>query len=340
MKTLVTGGGGFLGRYIVEALQAQGHDVAVLCRGDYPLLRQQGVQLIQADLADAQAVSKACQGIERVFHVASKTGPWGRYEDFHRTNVQGTRNVIDACHANGVRKLIYTSSPSAVIGFDDLCKANEQTPYPAKPISAYQHTKMLAEQMVLGAHGQHGLITTALRPHAIWGPRDTQLLPALIERHKAGKLIRVGSGHNLISVSYVENAAWWHLQAADYDEAGGKVYFVNEAEPVSMWAWIDGLLAAIGLPPVKREVSYATAYAIGAVSEALFTALPRLGEPKLTRAVAAVCAKHHYFDVSAAQQDFGLSSPVSMAEAHRRFAAWFGSTNSEQDTPCALAHPS
>lgn len=130
------------------------------------------------------------------------------------------------------------------------------------------------------------------------------------------------------------------MQAADFDEAAGKVYFVNEPEPVSMWAWIDGLLAAIGLPPVQREVSYATAYAIGAVSEAIFTALPRLGEPKLTRAVAAVCAKHHYFDVSAAQQDFGLSSPVSMAEAHRRFATWFGSTNTQQDTPCALAHPS
>ncbi|MBI2732793.1 MAG: NAD-dependent epimerase/dehydratase family protein [Aquabacterium sp.] len=339
MNTLVTGGGGFLGRYIVEALLAQGHDVAVLCRGDYPVLRQHGVRLIQADLADADAVRQAFRGIERVFHVASKTGPWGRYEDFHRTNVQGTRHLIDACQAAGVHKLIYTSSPSAVIGFDDLCHANEQTPYPARPVSAYQHTKMLAEQMVLAAHGQAGLVTTALRPHAIWGPRDTQLLPALIERHKAGKLVRVGSGHNLISVSYVENAAWWHLQAADYDETGGKVYFVNEPEPVAMWEWINGLLAAIGLPPIGKQVSYPTAYAIGALSEALYTALPMLGEPKLTRAVAAVCAKHHYFDVSAAQQDFGLSSPVSMAEAHRRFAAWFGVAHTTQEAPCTLARP-
>lgn len=339
MKTLVTGGGGFLGRYIVEALQSQGHEVAVLCRGDYPFLRQQDIRLIRADLADAQAVKQACAGVERVFHVASRTGPWGRYEDFHRTNVQGTRNLIDACLAAGVHKLIYTSSPSAVIGFEDLQGADESCAYPRAPISAYQHTKMLAEQMVMAANGQSGLVTTALRPHAIWGPRDTQLLPALIERHKAGKLMRVGDGLNRISVSYVENAAWWHLQAADASAsaAGGKVYFVNEAEPVNMWQWIDQLLADIGLPPVRKQVGYRTAHLLGAASEAVFRALPMLGEPRLTRALAAVCAKDHYFDITAAQRDLGLSSPVSMTEAHRRFAAYFGPAASTEEQTCAVA---
>lgn len=341
MKTLVTGGGGFLGRYIVEALWAQGHEVAVLCRGDYPALRHQGVRLIQADLADAGAVRHACRGVERVFHVASKTGPWGRYDDFHDTNVRGTHNVIEACLAQGVRKLIYTSSPSAVIGYEDLAGVDERVPYPKAMVSAYQHTKMLAEQMVLAAHGRQGLVTTALRPHAIWGPRDTQLLPALIERHRAGKLLRVGPGHNRISVSYVENAAWWHLQAADSELAGGKAYFVNEPEPVSMWAWIDGLLGSIGLPPVQREVSYRTAYALGALSEALYTLLPLPGEPRLTRAVAAVCAKDHHFDISAAQRDLALSSPVSMPEAQRRFAAWFAATRSNKEgSACAPAQAS
>jgi nucleoside-diphosphate-sugar epimerase len=341
MKALVTGGGGFLGRHIVEALSAQGHEVAVLCRGDYPVLRQMGVRLIRADLADATAVRHACRGIERVFHVASKTGPWGRHEDFEGTNVRGTHNLIEACVAQGVHKLVYTSSPSAVIGHEDLAGVDESTPYPQAMISAYQHTKMLAEQMVLAAHGRRGLVTTALRPHAIWGPRDTQLLPALIERHRAGKLIRVGSGHNRISVSYVENAAWWHLQAADSDRAGGKVYFVNEPEPVPMWAWIDSLLGAIGLPPVRREVSYRTAYALGAVLEAAYTLLPLPGEPRLTRALAAVCAKDHYFDIRAAQRDLALTSPVSMPEALRRFAAWYAATRQDrQGSPCAPAQAS
>jgi nucleoside-diphosphate-sugar epimerase len=325
MKTLVTGGGGFLGRYIVEGLLAQGHEVAVLCRGSHPALRPLGVRLIQADLGDREAVKAACQGIERVFHVASKTGPTGRYADFHHTNVLGTRNVIDACLAHGVHKLVYTSSPSVLVGFDDLSGVDERTPLPTRIISAYQHTKMLAEQMVLAAHNPHGLVTTALRPHAIWGPRDTQLFALLIERHRAGQLIRVGSGRNKISVSYVENAAAAHLQAADSAQVGGKVYFVNEPEPVEMWPWIDGLFASIGLPPVTRQVSYRTAYVLGAVSEAVSAVMPWLGEPKLTRLLAAVCAKDHYFDIRAAQRDFGLSSPVPMDEAQRRFAHYFQS---------------
>lgn len=323
MRVLVTGGRGFLGRHIVDALLSQGHDVSVLARGHDADLEAAGVRLIQADLFDADAVRQACRGAERVFHVAALTGPWGRYEDFHRTNVQGTRHVIDACLVQGVRKLIYTSSPSAIIGFEDLCGVDERTPYPAQRISAYQHTKMLAEQMVLAAHGQHGLSTTALRPHAIWGPRDGHLMPTLMARQKAGKLTRIGAGDNLISVSYVENAASWHLQAADSDATGGRAYFVNEPDPVNMWDWIDQLLQAVALPPIRRRVSYPTAYVLGALSEAWFELMPWMGQPKLTRAVAAVCAKHHHFDTSAARRDFGMVSPVPMDEALSRTASWF-----------------
>ena len=333
MKTLVTGGAGFLGRYIVEGLQAQGHDVAVLCRGDYPELSQSGVRLIRADLSDRAAVTQACRGMERVFHVASKTGPSGRYADFLQTNVVGTRHVVDACLTQGVGKLIYTSSPSVLVGFDDLSGVDEQTPMPSKRLSAYQHTKMLAEQMVLSAHGQQGLVTTALRPHAIWGPRDTHLFAVLIERHLAGKLIRVGHGRNKISVSYVENAAAAHLQAADSNHVGGKAYFVNEPDPVEMWPWIDGLFASVGLPPVKRQVSYGAAYVMGGVAEAVSAVMPCVGEPKLTRLLAAVCAKDHYFDISAAQRDFGLTSPVSMADAEQRFARYFQATLKPQLAP-------
>jgi len=109
---------------------------------------------------------------------------------------------------------------------------------------------------------------------------------------------------------------------------------------VNMWDWINGLFNAIGLPPVERALPYAGAYALGAACEAVFTLLPWLGEPRLTRAVAAVCAKDHYFDIAAAQRDLHLSSPIGMDEAHRRFAACFGQAHtSSKDAPCALARP-
>lgn len=323
MKSLVTGGRGFLGRYIVEALLREGHDVTVLCRGSDPELERMGVRVISADIRDRAAVLRACRGMDQVFHAAAKCGPWGRYTDFYSTNVVGTQHVIDACVAQGVGKLIYTSTPSVVGGLHDLSGVNEAQPFPRRKVNGYQHSKMLAEQLVIAAHGRQGLATTALRPHAIWGPRDAQLFPILIARHRAGRLFRIGAGRNKVSVSYVENAAWAHLQAAGSERTGGRVYFVNEPEPVCLWPWIDGLFASIGLPPVRRQVPYSAAYTLGAVSELAHTLIPALGEARLTRVVAAACAKDHYFDISAAQRDFGLYSPVSMPEGMLRFARYF-----------------
>lgn len=323
MKALVTGGGGFLGLHLVEALLQKGYDVTVFCRGQYDTLDALGVTVIQGDLASAEQVMAACAGQELVFHVAAKTGPFGAYEEFERVNVTGTQNVIAACIGNGVKKLVYTSSPSVLSFADDLSGVDESWPYPDFIVSAYQHTKMLAEQQVLAANNQNGLMTVALRPHAIWGPRDTQLLPFIIERSKQGKLAVIGDGTNKISVSYVENTAHAHIQAAESDRVGGKVYFINEPEPVEMWSWINSLLRELEVPEIKKRLPYGVAYWLGYLVEKSYEWLPLKGEPSLNRAVVAACGKDHYFDVSAAQRDFNLLSPVPMDEAVRRFLAYF-----------------
>ena len=323
MKALVTGGGGFLGLHLVEALLHKGYDVTVFCRGHYDELDALGVPVIQGDLANAEQVMAACKGQDVVFHVAAKTGPYGAYEEFERINVQGTDHVIEACTANGVKKLVYTSSPSVLSFAENLSGVDESWPYPDTVISAYQHTKMLAEQRVLAANGQHGLMTTALRPHAIWGPRDTQLLPFIIERSQQGKLAVLGDGKNKISVSYVENTAHAHIQAAESDRVGGKVYFINEVEPVEMWSWINSLLRELGAPEVKKRLPYGMAYGLAYLMEKTWKWLPLKGDPALTRAIVAACGKDHHFDESAAQRDFNLQSPVPMDEAVRRFLEYF-----------------
>ena len=114
MKALVTGGGGFLGLYIVEQLLAAGHNVRVFSRGNYPALTALGVETQQGDLRDAASVEQACRNIDAVFHVAAVPGVWGAWETYHGINTLGTQNVIAGCRANGVQRLVYTSSPSVV----------------------------------------------------------------------------------------------------------------------------------------------------------------------------------------------------------------------------------
>ena len=188
---------------------------AVMSRRSHPRLAELGVEWQRGDVRDPDSVNRACEGIETVFHAAAIPGIWGPWKQFYETNTLGTLNMLEASTKQGVAKLIYTSSPSVIYDGTDHLNADESRPYPHSYLCHYPHTKALAEKAVLAANGKQGLSTVALRPHLIWGPRDTQLIPRLIQRARSGRLRRVGDGTNLISMTYVENAAAAHLQAAD-----------------------------------------------------------------------------------------------------------------------------
>ncbi|MCA9066201.1 MAG: NAD-dependent epimerase/dehydratase family protein [Planctomycetaceae bacterium] len=322
MRMLVTGGAGFLGFYIVEQLLAEGHEVRVLCRGTYPSLNRPGIEVMQADIRDAAQVELACAGVDAVFHVAAVPGVWGAWQMFHSINTRGTLNVLQACRKQRVSRLIYTSSPSVVFDGDDHLEADESLPYPRSWMCHYPHSKALAEQAVLEAGKSSSLRTVSLRPHLIWGPRDNHLIPRLIRKAQAGKLKRVGDGTNVVSVSYVENAATAHIQVEqvlrDSDVPAGRAYFINEPEAVNLWDWIDLLLTRAGLPVVSSSVSERTAYVAGAMLETVWKVLRLGGEPPMTRFVAAQLAGSHSYSIAAAARDFGYSPAVSIEEGLRR----------------------
>ena len=322
MRSLVTGGGGFLGQYLVEQLLDRGDQVRVFSRGQYPELAKRGVAVMQGDLRDASAVEAACQGVELVFHCAAVPGVWGPWQLFYETNTLGTRNVVAACRATGVRKLVYTSSPSVVYDGRPHENANESLPYPDTYLCHYPHTKALAEREVLRANDPDTLLTVSLRPHLIWGPRDNHLIPRLIGRARSGRLRRVGDGSNLISVSYVENAAHAHLQAADALEQGspvaGRAYFINEPDPVNLWDFVNEILTRAGLPPVARSISARNAWRIGALLERIYGLLRISSEPPMTRFVASQLSQSHYYDITAARNDFGFAPFISIDEGMQR----------------------
>ena len=318
MNVLVTGGGGFLGRYIVEQLAERGDRVRVLCRRYYAELATLGVEQVQGDVADMAAVDKAVQDMDKVFHVAAHVGFWGQWQDYYRTNVTGTQNVIDACIAHGVKKLIYTSSPSVTMCNRDIHNGDESLPYPDHFHSPYSATKAEAERRVLQANGRNGLVTTAIRPHLILGPRDNHLVPRLLDRARRGRLRQIGNGRNKVSVVYVENAAHAHLQAADSDSVGGKAYFINEPEPVVLWPWINTMLERLEIPRVKRKVPFRLAFLAGYVLELLHRLMPALGEPMVTRFLAAELYRNHYFSIDRARRDFDYQPLYSFDEAQQR----------------------
>lgn len=322
MKALVTGGGGFLGRYVVEQLLDRGEDVRVLGRSRYPEVEALGAECVQADLGDADAVVAACEGVDAVFHVGALAGVWGPYERYFRTNVEGTRHVLEGCRTHGVPKLVYTSSPSVVFDGSDMEGVDESVPYPEHFEAPYPETKSIAEREVLAANGP-ALATCAIRPHLIWGPRDNHILPRILARARAGRLRIVGDGTNKVSVTYVENGARAHLQALDALAPGadvaGKAYFIGQAEPVVLWDFINQLLEGFGVPPLTKRVSVGMAAMVGGVLEGAYRLVGAASEPPMTRFMAHELATSHWFDLSAARRDFGFDpEAISTEEGLRR----------------------
>ena len=328
MLALVTGGNGFVGRYIVEMLIARGDRVRVAGRGDYPELAALGAECVRADLSTPEggaALGRALRGVETVFHVAAKAGVWGEFDDFFRNNVVATQRVVRAAVRAGVPKLIYTSSPSVAIGTADIAGADESAPYPERYLAPYPQTKALAERFVLA---RQDIAAVAIRPHLVFGPRDPHIFPRMLDRARRGRLAQIGDGTNLVDVTYVENAAEAHLLAADAlgerSALRGRAYFIGQEAPVNLWGFINEVVTRAGLRPLRRRISAPAAMRLAGVMELAYRQLGLRREPPLTRLMVSQMSRSHWFDHSAAQRDFGYGPRISTEEGLRRTLAALG----------------
>ncbi len=321
MKALVTGANGFLGSYLVDLLLKHDYQVrAMVRRADQPMAG--GVEVIVGDIRDSFAVDQACDGVDVVFHTAAISGIWGPWKSFHSVNTGGTRNVVAACQRHRVPRLVYSSSPSVTFTGDHQINVDETAPYARKWLCHYPHSKAIAEQHVLSSNDPPSLMTCALRPHLLWGPRDRHLIPRILQRARDKQLRKVGDGTNQVDHVYVENAAWAHLQAAKALAPGspvcGSAYFISQDDPVNCWQWINEILALAGIAAVSRSISFPAAWRIGWALELCHEMLSLTSEPRMTRFLAAQLAKSHYFDISRAKRDFGYRVRISTSEGMER----------------------
>lgn len=324
-KATVTGGGGFIGSAIARMLLEKGIEVSVVGRNRYPHLEALGIRTHQGDIRDRVFLEQAFEGSDTVFHVAAKAGIWGSWDEYYSINVTGSEEVIAACLASDVRGLVYTSTPSVVFRGGDLCGVNENTPYATDFLCHYAHTKMLAEKLILETNFSD-LKTCALRPHLVWGPGDTNLIPRLVKRGRKGILKKVGDGRNLVDITYIDNAAEAHILAAENLEssgtAAGKAYFISQNEPVHLWNWINKFFRKINVPQVEQAISYKKAYLAGAFLEKAFKFIGSDQEPLMTRFLAEQLAKSHWFSIEKAMRDLGYMPRVTTLEGLDRTAEW------------------
>lgn len=339
----ITGASGFIGGQLAERLLADGRRVRVLARRPLPGLEKFGAEVVSGDLESPAALYRGCEGATTVFHVAGRVGVWGPAEDFYRVNVEGTRNVIAACHTAGVQRLVYTSSPSVVYHGGDLAGVDESAPLCTLAPCAYPTSKADAERLVSAAHSTE-LATISLRPHLVWGLGDKNIVPRLLQLAAQGRLKIVGSGQNKVDLTHITNVVDAHLLAeralqhchvlsdipsentvsnrhlirdnapgSPASSPGGKAYFITNGEPVVLWDWINQLLRGLGRPELTQHISLQRAYRIGGLMEMIWRVLPLQSQPPMTRFVAKELATDHWFSIAAARRDLGYTPRITMA---------------------------
>jgi 3beta-hydroxy-delta5-steroid dehydrogenase/steroid delta-isomerase len=322
-SVLVTGGAGFLGANLATALLDRGHKVRVFDLAPCQL-QHQNLELVQGDICEQQALRAACSGIDRVFHTASvietrsgKAVSAELRDKVFAINVGGTAGLLAACREQGVKRCIYTSSNSVVIGGKPLCGVDESSPYTTRFAELYTETKVAAEKLVLEANGEGGVLCCAIRPSGIWGAGDKVMFYRMIERLIAGEVTAIlGDGTARLDNSYIGNLVHGHILAAERlvpGAAAGQAYFINDGEAVNMMAVSRPLIEALGYTFPSRHLPFRPLWLLFSVWQLLHFRL-RLPPPPLTPlALERICIDNH-FSIDKARRQLGYQPLYTSAQ--------------------------
>ncbi|MFI4963055.1 MAG: NAD-dependent epimerase/dehydratase family protein, partial [Legionellales bacterium] len=324
MVSVVTGATGCLGMSLTKRLVQEGHEVIALGRNLElgALLTQMGAGFVPVDLRDLNQLKKTCSKADYVFNCAALSSPWGPYEAFYQSNVLGTEHVVAATPDQA--RLIHVSSPSIYFDFTEKHNIKENEPLPVRPANNYVKTKLLAEEAVDKAFLNQKIKVVTIRPRAIFGPYDRAILPRILEAERKGVLSIIGSGANVIDITYVENVVESLILAAKADDKVlGKKYNITNDEPKTLMAILTLLYSELGKPLKVRSVSYSVAKVIAPILDALHRTGLLAGEPVMTQYTAGVMALGQTLNIEAAKEDLHYRPLVSIEQGMKQFANWY-----------------
>jgi nucleoside-diphosphate-sugar epimerase len=272
-------------------------------------VRELGAEPMSGDLEDRGSLAAGAEGCGVAFHAAAKVEDWGDPADFERLNVRGTQNVIDACRAAGVRRLVHVGTEAALMVGQPLINVDESAPLRPDSAALYSSSKAKAEQLVRAANGD-GLETVVVRPRFVWGRGDTTLLPQIIEMVRSGRFRWVGGGRQLTATTHIDNTVEGLWLGATNAPAGG-VYFVTDGGPVVFRDFLTQMLATQGVTIPDKSAPAAVAKLAAASAERIWRLLGRPGSPPLTRFAVWVSSQECTIDISRAERELGYRPVIS-----------------------------
>jgi dihydroflavonol-4-reductase len=322
MKTLVTGGTGFVGANVVRMLIQRGTEVRALVRprSDTRNLDQLDVELVAGDLRDRGSLEAALEGCDTVYHVAAMYALWApNPQEIYDSNVTGTVNLLEAAGQAGVEKIVYTSSVATIGLPKDGAPGTEEVPLPPEDlVSDYKRSKYFAEQEVL-KYAQRGLPVVIVNPSFPVGPWDVKPTPSgqIIVNFLRGKIpAYVDTGLNVVDV---EDVAIGHIMAAEKGRIGER-YILGHAN-VTLPELFQLLAQISGMRAPRLRIPYGFAYLSACVSECVARTITHK-PPFVTLAGVRLSRKRMFFDASKAVRELGLPQTPPL-EALSKAVQWF-----------------
>lgn len=322
--SLVTGARGQLGSHIAEQLRAAGVPVRALVRPgkDTAFLRGLGVDLIEGDLRDPATVRRAVTGVGVVYHCAARVGDWGSWSRFEEETVTVTRNLVDACKAAEVGRLLHVSSISVY---------GHPTPGPGELVSEdsplgqrfwiwdyYARAKLLAEQIAWEFPR-----VTVVRPGWLYGPRDRLTIPRLVPALLARRVPILGSGDNLLNIIYAGDVAAGAILAANQQRALGQAFNLCGEGEVTQRDLLNAVTDSLSVPRVTRRVPYFVAMRLGFLQEAFARLLRRSKPPTITRYAVYLVGRPTCYSIAKAAAQLGWRPRTRIEDGVRRTMEWF-----------------
>ena len=314
MRVLVTGGSGFIGNYLVRELLEEHYSVKVMSRqlDDSTSAR---ISLVQGDLLDPETLTDVVRDVDIVFHNAAHAADFGPKEKFFAVNVEGTRNLMNACRVAGVKRIVYTSS-AGVYGFPNTRELIVETS-PTNPMNPYQLSKLEAERLLLQAHDLH---ISIIRPPLVLGATG-HATHLLMRRLQSQSLPYFGSGNTYISIAHPGDVARCMRLAAEHDNQGEVFNVVSFT--CSIRYLFTSLATALEIEPPHRSLPYSLAYVYALLSE-LLTVL--IGcNPQLTRFRVKSFGTDRMISAQKARDVLGFSPEYDVSSTVADMVSWYRS---------------
>ncbi len=324
MKAIITGATGFIGRNLSEHLNEKGINVIASGRSLEvgKELQKLGIEFNLADITDLSQVQNVFQPADYLIHCAAKTADWGSYREFYETNVIGTRNTIQACRTNDIKRIIFVSTPSVYFSGEDRYNISEDETLPQKQFN-YGKTKLIAEKELLSL-GKDGFKSIILRPRAVYGKYDNTIVPRILQLSKKEKFPLINNGQALVDLTYIGNLLDLIMNCLDArDNEWNEVYNVSNGDPITIKEWFSTVLKIFNRPFHPKSIPEPAAKIIAGIMESISHLPFGNKKPEMTRFSVGYMAKSMTMSIEKAKTKLNYSPQISNEEGFERYAEWY-----------------